>query len=239
MDIAKIRKKALAQGQAKKAEERSAPPDEAVLIESEAPPETPEPDHGKEIVHGQEDAAAHSADQEAADQPATFEPAGSMSSEAAPEITELLTFSLDTEEFAFKVGEVEEIIKFQSITLLPTMPDYVSGITSLRGKIIPVIDLKKRLALKSMPTGGSGPVLSHNDWADRKEKIIILAGPRGLIGAIIDRVMGVVRLPADMILDPPPHLTEEETRFIEGVVIIDKRFISIISSENALEIEVE
>lgn len=154
-------------------------------------------------------------------------------------ITELLTFSLAREEFAFKVTEVEEIVRFQRIAIVPTMPDYVAGITSLRGKIIPVIDLRTRLALKD---DGEGPRVIPTADADGliegKGKIIILSGPLGLIGAIIDKVIGVVRLPDDVILEPPAHLTENETRFIEGVVIVDKRFISIVRSEDALNIEI-
>ncbi|MGC2064223.1 MAG: chemotaxis protein CheW [Thermodesulfovibrionales bacterium] len=154
-------------------------------------------------------------------------------------IAELLTFNLANEEFAFAVSEVEEIIRFQRTTFVPTMPEYVVGITSLRGKIIPVIDLRTRLALKNdgeeaMPL----PQPDADGLIEGTGKIIVLAGPRGLIGAIIDKVLGVVRLPDDVILEPPAHLTEDETKFIKGVVIVEKRFISIIRSEDALNIEV-
>ncbi|MBA4374067.1 MAG: hypothetical protein C0402_14545 [Thermodesulfovibrio sp.] len=155
-------------------------------------------------------------------------------------IAELLTFSLAKEEFAFKVSEVEEIIRFQRITLVPTMPEYVAGITSLRGKIIPVIDLRTRLALKDEGAEAvSRPEADADGLIEGKGKIIVLSGPLGLIGAIIDKVLGVVRLPEDVILEPPAHLTEDETKFIEGVVIVEKRFISIIRSEDALNIEVD
>jgi len=145
---------------------------------------------------------------------------------------ELLTFSLASEEFAFRVSEVEEIIRFQRITRVPTMPDYVRGITSLRGKVIPVIDLKTRLALK-------GEVDTRQEAEERKgdRKILILSGPKGFIGATIDKVLGVMRFPAGAILDPPAHLTENELLYIEGVVILEKRFISIVRSGDALDIE--
>lgn len=58
-----------------------------------------------------------------------------------------------------------------------------------------------------------------------------------MIGAAIDRVMGVVRLPLSGMLQPPGHLDEKELKFIEGIVVIDKRFISIIHSEAAMDIE--
>ncbi len=76
----------------------------------------------------------------------------------AGELVELLTFSLSNEEYAFRVSDVEEVLRMQRITMVPTMPDYVLGITSLRGKIIPVIDLKTRLNLqeKSLSTDSPG-----------------------------------------------------------------------------------
>lgn len=153
---------------------------------------------------------------------------------------ELLTFSLSREEFAFRVSEVEEIIRFQRITRVPTMPDYVRGITSLRGKIIPVIDLRSRLALKGTDEPQEEREATKEDMGDKKEdrRILILSGPKGMIGATIDKVLGVMRFPAGTILDPPSHLTENELKYIEGVVILEKRFISIVRSDVALDIEV-
>jgi purine-binding chemotaxis protein CheW len=155
--------------------------------------------------------------------------------EGQEKIVELLTFNLSTEEFAFRVSEVEEIIRHQRITPVPATPDYVMGITSLRGKIIPVIDLKRRIVLR----GGRGNREALGGSASAKdEKVLILLGPKGPIGAIIDRVIGVVRLPGSKILEPPAHLLDEERRFVDGVVVLDRRFVSIVSSEEALNIEV-
>ncbi len=153
---------------------------------------------------------------------------------------ELLTFGLSSEEFAFRVSEVEEIIRFQRITRVPTMPDYVRGITSLRGKIIPVIDLRSRLALKGKDEPQEERGAKKEDMGDKKEdrRILILSGPKGMIGATIDKVLGVMRFPEGTILDPPSHLTEDELKYIEGVVILGKRFISIVRSDVALNIEV-
>jgi len=69
-----------------------------------------------------------------------------------------------------------------------------------------------------------------------RQKILILSGPRGLIGADIDKILGVLRFPGGRVLDPPAHLSEEEIAFIEGVVILEKRFISIFRSEEILDI---
>ena len=137
---------------------------------------------------------------------------------------ELLTFALAQEEYAFRISEVEEIIRLQSLTKIPKSEPYLLGVTSVRGKIIPVIDLKKRLSLRG--EGGT----------TERQKILILKGPRGTIGAVIDKVIGVIRPRSSRIGEPPPHLLETEMRFIEGVTLEDGRFISIIKTEETLNI---
>ena len=150
---------------------------------------------------------------------------GKISEERKDNIIKILTFSLLREEFAFRVSQIEEILRPQRITMVPKMPDYVLGITSLRGKIIPVIDLKKRLFLKS----------GHSE-ENVKGKIVVIKGSQGPIGIAIDMVMSVIRLSEAEILPPPSHLSENELKFIEGVAILNKHFISIIRMEEAIKI---
>lgn len=141
------------------------------------------------------------------------------------DIIEILTFSLLKEEFAFRVSQLEEILRPQKITMVPKMPDYIMGITSLRGKIIPVVDLKTKLSLTDKPSD-----------VNHRGKILIIKGPKGPIGAAVDKVIGVVRIAKSEIVPPPSHLTEAEHKFIEGVTMVDKRFISIIQMEEAVKI---
>ncbi len=244
MDIAKIRKKAKEKGEkAQVAEDsltRTERPGETEVAEPAAAQEGETP--AEMVVTAEEEFSegevigAAAPDNETASPLPTVNKEGErgFSGEKEPitagGMLELLTFSISNEEFAFRVPEVEEIIRHQRITRVPTMPDYVQGITSLRGKIIPVLDLKKRLVLKNA-AAAEGPEKSGGG------KILILEGPKGLIGATIDKVLGVVRFEEGNILDPPGHLSEEELRFIEGVVIQEKRFISIIRSCDALDVE--
>lgn len=143
------------------------------------------------------------------------------------ELLELLTFQLATEEFAFKVSNIEEILRQQRITIVPNMPEYILGITSLRGKIIPVIDLKKRIHV----AGGI-------DIAEERRKIIILKGHKGPFGALIDKVKAVIRVLPSEIDEPPAHLTETELMLIEGVILYDKRFVSVIRMEEILDLKI-
>jgi|Deesub1362A_J573_1020465.scaffolds.fasta_scaffold00004_25 purine-binding chemotaxis protein CheW len=144
--------------------------------------------------------------------------------EEAGEIIELLAFKLSKEDYAFRVSDVEEILRLQRITRVPKTDPFVLGITSLRGKIIPVVDLKKRLFISD--SNGQG-----------KKKIVILKGPKGSIGVLVDRSMSVIRVPASDIHEPPAHLTEKETKFIDGVAVLGDRFISIIHIEEILKFE--
>ena len=141
------------------------------------------------------------------------------------EVIEILTFSLLKEEFAFKISQLAEIVRPQTITVVPQLPNYVLGVTSLRGKVIPVLDLKLKLSLTDKSSEGKA-----------KEKILIIKGPKGPIGATIDKVIGVVRVGRNEIIPPPSHLTEAELKFIEGVAVVDKRFISIINMDEAIAI---
>ena len=142
---------------------------------------------------------------------------------SAEEIIEILTFRLFKEEFAFKVSQLKEILKYQRITKVPKMPDYVVGITSLRGKVIPVIDLRTKVSSHAKFPGITDRI-----------KILIIKGPKGLIGAVVDKVIGVVRIAKSEILPPPSHLTEEQLKFIDGIAIIDKRFVSILNMEETI-----
>lgn len=235
MDIAKIRKKALAKDTGQKSREKAPVP-------APAEEKKKEPEKGPEAVEEIDVAPGEIPSDETGGRDEGQE--GIPEDEAVPadkteELVELLTFSIAREEFAFGVPEVEEIVRLHTLTRVPTMPEYVLGVTSLRGKIIPVIDLKTRLNLRE-PAGtalssGEGREAEKNSGAVRK--ILIIAGPKGLIGAAIDRVMGVVRLPVSEILEPPGHLNEDERQFIKGVAVLGKRFVSLIRADAAMDIE--
>lgn len=138
--------------------------------------------------------------------------------EEAEEIIEILVFSLCNEEYAFKVSELQEIIRPQQITYIPRTPEYLMGVTSLRGKILPVIDLKSMLSLTGEVESG-------------RQKIIVVKGVKGPIGVKVDRIEGVMRLPVTGLTESPSHLNESQLRYIDHVAISGNRFISILNTE--------
>lgn len=205
MDIAKIRKKIKEASQEGVAKPEPAQARELGRAESVSLPQEEQDVAEKETVAPVEEVGPSAA------------------AEKVESVIDLLTFSLAKEEYAFRIDEILEIIRPQRITKIPKTESFLLGITSLRGKIIPVIDLKKMLSLD-----GSGGEKSM------KQKILILNGPKGPIGALIDRVIGVIRPSAASIIETPAHLPEAEMRYIEGVALKDGRFISIIRIEEAV-----
>lgn len=234
MDISKIRKKAFAKNAEKKSEEKA--PVSGLPENEKKEPEgkLPEAEESSVPLEESPDEETAGRDEGQGGILVTEE----VTDENTVELFELLTFSLSHEEYAFRVTGVEEILSLQNITGVPTMPDYMLGITSLRGKIIPVIDLKTRLNLQGRHSGtqSSGDDPETETKETGKKKILIIEGPKGLIGAVIDRVIGVVRLPLSEMLHPPVHLDENELKFIEGIVVLEKRFISIIYSDAVMDI---
>lgn len=149
---------------------------------------------------------------------------GGAGTETEDNFVELLIFKLADEDYAFRVADVEEIIKPYGITKVPGADSFVAGITSLRGRVIPVVDLRRRL-------------LSEKVNGLQNDKVLILKGPLGAIGALIDRGIDVIRVAEGDIVGPPAHLTEDELKYIEGIAPHENRFFSILRTKGVLEFD--
>ena len=115
-----------------------------------------------------------------------------------------LTFHLAGEDYGIEIAHVTEIIGIQKITEVPDMPDFVKGVINLRGKVIPVMDVRRRFHLDA------------RDYDDRT--CIIVVDIRGTaVGLVVDKVNEVADIPADQI--EPPQMTKQSTasRFIQGM----------------------
>jgi purine-binding chemotaxis protein CheW len=232
MDIAKIRKKIRESGAGdqegkessrslKKPEDENTPSDETSSgqsISDEAPAKPAEAADKKGESRQEPEPAIQEDRGARGERPEPPGIQGKAGTGRAEEVVEILTFSLLKEDFAFSISHLEEILKYQRITTVPNVPKYILGITSLRGKVIPVIDLKLKLSLTGTASDDTG-----------KGKILIVRGPKGPIGVAVDKVIGVVRIPGSDILPPPSHLSEGEVKFIDGIAVVDKRFVSIIN----------
>jgi purine-binding chemotaxis protein CheW len=138
-----------------------------------------------------------------------------------------LTFALGEEKFGIDIKYVTEIIGMQPITALPEAPDYTKGIINLRGKIIPVIDI--RLKFKKEPK-------EYND----RTCIIVIDIEEVKVGLIVDDVADVLKIEDENIAPPPDHRAGIQNRYLAGIGKVSSNVILLLSCEKLfLEEELE
>ena len=128
---------------------------------------------------------------------------------------QLVVFDLDTEAYGVDIGAVREIIRLLQITRVPRAPEFIEGVVNLRGKVIPVLDLRTRFG---MPR------------ADRTEEnriVVVDVGGRD-IGMVVDAVTEVSRIPASSIEPPSAVITTEDSGYITGIVKSDEKLIILL-----------
>ena len=129
---------------------------------------------------------------------------------------QLAIFVIGSEEFGVEISQVIEIIKITSITPIPKASSFVEGVMDLRGKILPVIDLSKRLNLKGRP---------HSE----KTRIVVVEIENNIVGMIVDEVTEVLRLSKENI-ESIPHIlgSSKEHSCIRGVGKVGNQRLLIV-----------
>ncbi len=119
-----------------------------------------------------------------------------------------LTFNIADEVYRISIGYVTEIIGVLKITILPDTPDYIKGIMNLRGKVIPVVDVRLRFGMDER---------AH----DERTCIVVVGYKNFTIGLIVDSVAEVLDIPDDDVQSPPKVGQGSERKYIEGLGKID------------------
>jgi purine-binding chemotaxis protein CheW len=132
---------------------------------------------------------------------------------------EMLSFILGGEEYVLPVDEVREVLKSRALTIVPNSPPHVLGVTSIRGTVLPVIDLGRRLGLPPAEQ-------------DEKARIIIISPDDEDAGIVVDRVTGVVRISPDAIR-PAPETVEQGAEFLKGIARKDDRLYILLNLNKA------
>ncbi len=130
-------------------------------------------------------------------------------------ILQLVTFKLSSEEFGVDILKVQEIIKMMNVTKIPNAPVFIEGVINLRGKIIPIVDLRKRLGFKDREY-------------DKSTRIIVVELDGLVLGFIVDSVSEVLRIPENTIEPPPSMVAGIESEYIEGVGKLDDRLLILL-----------
>lgn len=138
--------------------------------------------------------------------------------------SQLVVFDLSSQAYGVDIGTVREIIRIQHITRVPRTLEYVDGVINLRGKVIPVVDLRKRFSLEV-------------GEETRDNRIVVVDVGDQDIGLVVDAVAEVLRITKDSIEAPSTVITNAETDYLLGIVKLESRLIILLDLQRLLSEE--
>jgi len=137
-------------------------------------------------------------------------------------VVQLVACSIDGEEYAIDIRNVQEIIRVQKITRVPHAVSSMSGVINLRGMVIPVIDIRKRFGLPPKAPSESSRIVTVN-WEGL------------LVGLLVDSVSEVMSLSGENIENPPSSGSNIDNRYFTGIGKLDGRLLLMLDLEKVLD----
>ena len=131
-------------------------------------------------------------------------------------------FELDQERYGVDIADIREIIRYQTITVIPGTSEVVAGIINVRGHVTPIVDPRKRVGL-------------HASEVNDAARIIVIEVDDALVGVHVDAVTGVVELTNEQLQPLTEEISTELSEYLEGVADIDGRLIVLINLQRALQ----
>jgi purine-binding chemotaxis protein CheW len=131
-------------------------------------------------------------------------------------------FQIGSETFGLPISAVHEIVRMPEVTNVPEAPDCVEGVVNLRGKIVPVIDMRKRFGLAEIESSSRNRVL-----------VVDFEGKK--VGLIVDAASEVLKIPSADIEPPPNVFEEDEINYVTGVGKVGDRLIILIDLAKILQ----
>ena len=132
-----------------------------------------------------------------------------------------MVFDLSTEAYGVDIGAVREIIRLQDITKVPRTPEFVEGVINLRGKVIPVVDLRKRFGLPA-------------EEESKENRIVVVDIGAQDIGVIVDAVTEVLRIATESVEPPASVIITADSEYLLGIAKLDSRLIILLDLEQVL-----
>ncbi len=134
---------------------------------------------------------------------------------------QLVVFDLASEFYGVDIGDVREIMRMQNVTRVPGTPTFMEGVINLRGKIVPVVDLRKRLELKVK--------------AQTKESRIVVVDIGGKdVGVIVDGVTEVLRIPLASIEPPSQMVANSDSGYLRGIAKLKDKLVILLDLSKVL-----
>jgi purine-binding chemotaxis protein CheW len=157
----------------------------------------------------------------AREEPGSESPGGDDAGEQQVEELEFLTFSLGEEAYAIPVKDVREVLRVRTLTQVPNAPAHILGVTSLRGAVLPVIELSTRLGL--IP-----------EKRNEKSRIVVVGTDEEDVGLVVDRVLGVLRVLPEAI-KPTPENIVQGAAYLSGIARKDDKLYILLDLAKVVE----
>jgi purine-binding chemotaxis protein CheW len=137
------------------------------------------------------------------------------------ELLQLVSFNIGGEEFGVDILQVQEIIRMLEVTRVPNAPEYVDGVINLRGRVIPIIDLRRRFGM---------PRKDH----DKNTRIVVVELVGQVVGFVVDAVSEVLRIPRSVTEPPPSFVGGVREEYITAVGKLEDRLLILLDLEKVL-----
>nr|WP_298376181.1 chemotaxis protein CheW [uncultured Halomonas sp.] len=138
--------------------------------------------------------------------------------------SEFLVFSLGEEEYAVDILKVQEIRGYENVTRIANAPDFIKGVTNLRGVIVPIVDLRIKFHLANIEYGGQTVV------------IVVNVGDR-VVGIVVDGVSDVMTLSPDQIKPAPEFGVTMSSDYLSGLGSLEDRMLVLVDIDKLLTSE--
>jgi purine-binding chemotaxis protein CheW len=138
--------------------------------------------------------------------------------------TQLVLFKMSGSDFGVEIHQVREINRVGDITRVPKAPEFLEGVMNLRGRIVPVVDLKKRFRLP------------HVEQTSQSRIIIAEVGDQ-YVGLWVDRVTEVLKVPSSAVVPPPEMVLTIAGEYLSGLVEVKDRLVILLNLPRILRLD--
>lgn len=137
------------------------------------------------------------------------------------DVVKLVTFRLDQDVFAADIFSVERVLRYVAPAGVPDAPEWIEGVIEHRDKVIPVVDLRKRIGLDAAPVTA-------------ETRILVLTAADGWVGTIVDSVIEVAAVPAASVTPPPPLFRGLAAQFVRGIAKVGEQLVVVLDVDRVL-----
>jgi purine-binding chemotaxis protein CheW len=137
------------------------------------------------------------------------------------EVTKLVTFQLGVDLFAADVFSVERVLRFVAPNTIPDVPRWIEGVIEHRGKVIPVVDMRRRIGLDDVDV-------------TPETRTLVFTSADGWIGAIVDAVHEVAVVPAASVTPPPKMFRGLSAEFVKGIAKVRDQLVIVLDVDRVL-----